>query len=63
MGKGKGRMGRKGERFSGKTIKNTWTKPRRGVESGAGGGEGWGGGGGFGWGWGDGWGEKAHNCN
>ena len=32
-------MGRKGERFSGKTIKNTWTKPRR-MESGEGGGDG-----------------------
>ena len=38
-------MGRKGERFSGKTIKNTWTKPRLGVESGEGGGDGCGGGG------------------
>ena len=35
-----------GEGFSGTTIKDTWTKPRRRVEAGEGGGFGWGGGGG-----------------
>ena len=31
----------KGEGFSGTTIKDTWTKPRRRVEAGEGGGFGW----------------------
>ena len=38
MGRGKW-----GEGFSGTTIKDTWTKPRRRVEAGEGGGFGWGG--------------------
>ena len=33
-----------GKGFSGKTIKDTWTKPRRGVEAREEGGSGWGGG-------------------
>ena len=33
-------MGGKGEWFSGTTIKDTWTKPRR-LESGEGGEDGW----------------------
>ena len=37
-------MGEKGEGFSGTTIKDTWTKPEGGVESGEGGGDGWDGG-------------------
>ena len=36
-------MGGKGEGFSGRTIKDTWTITR-GVETGEGGGEDWGGG-------------------
>ena len=36
-------MGGREKRFSGTTIKDTWTKPRR-VEEGEGGGNGWAGG-------------------
>ena len=46
--------GQWGEGFTGATIKDTWTKPRRKVELGEEGGTGWGGV--------DGWGEKAYNC-
>ena len=44
-----------GEGFSGTTIKDTWTKPKRTVSAGEGGG--------FGWGRVDGWGENGDNCN
>ena len=47
-------MGGREEGFSGTTMKDSWTKPRWGVESGEGGGDGWGGG--------DWWGESADNC-
>ena len=40
---GGGNGWKKGEGFSGTTIKDTWTKPRQ-VELGEGGGDGWGGG-------------------
>ena len=43
-----------GNRFSGATIKDTWTKPR-GLEAGEGDGDGWGGG--------TCWGVNADNCN
>ena len=49
------RGGKRGEGFSGTTIKDTWTKPRGRVEAREGGG--------FGWGGGEGWGENADNCN
>ena len=45
----------KNQRYTGTTIKDTWTKSRGRVEVGEGGG--------FGWGGMEGWGEKAHNCN
>ena len=38
-------MGGKGERFSGTCIKDTWTKPKRGVGSKGGSGDNWCGGG------------------
>ena len=44
-----------GERFSGTTIKDTWTKSSEKVEVGEGGGVGWDGV--------EGWGENADNCN
>ena len=44
-----------GERFTGATIKDTWTKSRERVELGEGGG--------FGWGGLEGWGENADNYN
>ena len=44
-----------GRRFSGTTIKDTWTKPRERVEAGEGGG--------FGWGGGEWWGGNADNRN
>ena len=48
-------MGGRGERFSGTTMKDTWTKSRGRVEAREGGG--------FGWGVGEWWGENADNCN
>ena len=43
-----------GKRFSGTTIKDTWTKPRGGgIKEG----------GGFDWGGGDWWGVNAVSCN
>ena len=48
-------MGGRGEVFSGTTIKDTWTKPRVGVEAGEGGRDDWG--------WGKLWGVNADNCN
>ena len=41
--------------FSGTTVEDTWTKPRRRVEAGETGG--------FGWGGVEGWGENAENYN
>ena len=43
------------EKFTGTTIKDTWTKSRGRVEVGEGSG--------FSWGGVEGWGEKAYNCN
>ena len=53
----RGGMGRGewGERITGSTIKDTWTKSGGMVEVGEGGG--------FGWGVVEGWGEKAEDCN
>ena len=48
--------GQWGERFSGTTIQDTWTKSRGRGEEREGGGFGWGGGV-------EGWVEKADNCN
>ena len=45
----------KSTRFTGTTIKDTWTKPRGRVEAGEGGG--------FGWGGVEGWDGKAYNWN
>ena len=42
-------------RFSGTTVKDTWTKTRGRVEAREGGG--------FGWGWGEWWWGNADNCN
>ena len=47
-------MAGRGGGFSGTSIKDTWTKPREGVESGKDGGDGWGGG--------EWWREEADNC-
>ena len=43
IARGEGERGEWGERFSGNTIKDTWTKPRGRVEAEEGGGLGWGG--------------------
>ena len=47
--------GQWGERFTGATVEDTWTKPRGRVEVA--------GGAGFGWCGVEGWGENADNCN
>ena len=47
--------GQCGERITGTSIKDIWTKPKGRVEEGERGG--------FGWGGVEGWGENADNCN